>query len=106
MYVPELFKRFSRNHPEIAEANQKVGELCSAVGPIDGKERHLVQMGIAIGASAKGAVRSHARRALEAGATKDELIQAVLLSTSIIGFPGMIASYAWVEEMVEAREAE
>ncbi|HMK36124.1 MAG TPA: carboxymuconolactone decarboxylase family protein, partial [Desulfomonilaceae bacterium] len=60
------------------------------------------QLGISIGVNSKGGIRSHARRALESGATREEILQAVLLSMTIIGFPAMIAAYGWVEEVLSA----
>ena len=104
MYLPDIFKEFQDNHPEILGAVQKVGDLCSKAGPIDAKTRHLIQLGVAIGAEARGAVRSHARRALDAGATKEELRQTVLLATTIVGFSSMIAAYGWLEEVFSAPE--
>jgi 4-carboxymuconolactone decarboxylase len=104
LYLPDVFKRFMEKHPEIADATKKVGELCSDAGPLDLKNKHLIQLGISVGAESKGGVRSHARRSLEAGATEEEVVQAVLLATSIIGFPTMIASYAWLEEVLEAQK--
>ncbi len=102
MYLPEIFKTFLEKHQDIADAYRKVGELCSQAGPIDLKTQHLIQLGVSIGASSKGAVRSHARRALDAGASDGEVMQTVLLSGSIVGFPAMIAAYGWVEEVLSA----
>lgn len=102
MYLPEIFKQFMEQRPEICEAYRKVGELCSDAGPIDTKNQHLIQLGTSIGIGSKGAVRSHARRALDAGATKEEVLQVVLLSMTIIGFPAMIAAYGWVVEVFSA----
>lgn len=102
MYLPEIFKKFIKSHSEITEAHQRVGDLCSKAGPIDIKTQHLIQMGVAIGAGSKGGVRSHARRALEAGATNEEIAQTVLVSTTLIGFPAMIAAYGWIEELFSA----
>ena len=104
MYLPEIFKKFVDRHGEIADAYRKVGDLCTAAGPIDVKTQHLIQLGISIGMASKGGVRSHARRALEAGAAEEEVVQTVLLSATIVGFPAMIAAYEWTEEMLSARE--
>ena len=46
---------------------------------------------MAIAAGLEGAVHSHARRALEAGATRDEVRHVGLLALTTIGFPRMIA---------------
>jgi 4-carboxymuconolactone decarboxylase len=104
MYLPDIFKQFMEKHADIAEAYKKVGDMCTNVGPLDDKNQHLIQLGISIGAGSKGGVKSHARRALDAGATKKEVIQSVLLSMTIIGFPAMIAAWEWVQEVVSARE--
>ncbi len=104
MYLPEIFKKFMDRHGEIADAYRKVGDLCTAAGPIDLKAQHLIQLGISIGMASKGGVRSHARRALDAGATEEEITQTVLLSATIVGFPAMIAAYAWTDELLSARE--
>jgi 4-carboxymuconolactone decarboxylase len=106
MYLPEIFKQFMDEFPGIADATRKAGELASNAGPLDGKTQHLIQLGICVGTASKGGVRSHARRALEAGATKEEVLQTVLLSTSSIGFPTMIASYGWVKEVLAAHGKE
>jgi alkylhydroperoxidase/carboxymuconolactone decarboxylase family protein YurZ len=102
MYLPEIFKTFLNKHPDLAEAYRKVGDMASDAGPIDKKAQHLIQLGTAIGLCSKGAVRSHARRALEAGATHEEILQVVLLSMTLVGFPAMIAAYGWVAEVLSA----
>jgi len=106
MYLPDIFTAFLEQHPDIAEALRSVGSLCASSGPIDQKTQHLIQLGVSVGIASKGAVRSHTRRALETGATQAEIIQTVLLSATIIGFPGMIAAYGWVQEVFAAKEAE
>jgi 4-carboxymuconolactone decarboxylase len=104
MYLPEIFKTFLDKHPDLAEAYRTVGDLASNSGPIDKKTQHLIQLGTAIGLCSKGAVRSHARRALDAGATDKEVFQVVLLSMTLVGFPAMIAAYGWVNEVLAATE--
>ncbi len=98
MYLPDIFKTFLAKHGEIAEAYQKAGTLCSKAGPIDEKQQHLIQLGVAVGVGSKGGVKSHARRAKDLGATDQEVLQAVLLAAPIVGFPSMMASYGWVTE--------
>lgn len=104
MHLPDIFKNFIEKHAEIADAHRKVGDLCAEAGPIDQKTQHLIQLGISIGVGSKGGVRSHARRALEAGATEAEIVQALLLATTIIGFPAMIASYGWLQEVLPPQD--
>ena len=100
MYLPDIFKTFKEQYPEIVEASSRLGELCSTAGPLDEKTKHLVQLGIAVGAQSKGGVRSHARQALAAGASTDEIRHVVLNATSTVGFPLMIASFGWVQQVL------
>ncbi|HHD63716.1 MAG TPA: carboxymuconolactone decarboxylase family protein, partial [Desulfobulbaceae bacterium] len=51
-----------------------------------------------------GAVHSHARRALAAGATREEIQHTLLLLISTIGFPKVAAALAWVEEPIKKYE--
>jgi alkylhydroperoxidase/carboxymuconolactone decarboxylase family protein YurZ len=100
MYLPDIFKTFLERHTDVSDALRTVGDLAAAAGPIENKVQHLIQLGISIGLSSKGGVRSHARRALDAGATTEEILQTVLLSSTIVGFPAMIAAYGWVNEVL------
>ncbi len=104
MYLPDIFKSFIEKHGAIADAHRQVGDLCAEAGPIDAKSQHLIQLGVSIGAGSKGAVRSHARRAIDNGASPEEVAQTVLLSMTIVGFPAMIAAFGWVQELLTARE--
>ena len=104
MYLPDIFTAFQDNYPEILDAYHNVGEMCSRSGPLDRKTQHLIQLGVSIGAASRGGVRSHVRRAVEAGASQEEILQIVLISGTIVGFPAMIASYGWVKEVLEAKD--
>ena len=47
---------------------------------------------------------SSTRKALEAGASREEVVHAVLLATTTTGFPNMIAALGWVESVFEDKE--
>jgi len=100
-YLPNIYKEFQRQFPEIAKAYDELALKCHGWGPLDAKTRRLVKLGTAIGLSSEGAVRSHARRALEEGATTDELRHTVLLAFTTAGFPTMIAALKWVDEVID-----
>jgi alkylhydroperoxidase/carboxymuconolactone decarboxylase family protein YurZ len=98
--VPGHYQRFTENHPRIADAYKALGDACHTAGPLDTKTRALIKLGIAIGHRHQGAVHSHARKALDAGATAEEIRHVVLLATTTIGFPGMMAGLSWVEDVL------
>lgn len=103
-YLPEVYKEFQQQFPEIAKAYDELALKCHHWGPLDEKTRRLVKLGIAIGLNSEGGVRSHARRALEGGITRDEIRHAVLLAFTTAGFPTMIAAMKWVEKVIEKHE--
>ena len=43
---------------------------------------------------------SNTRKALDSGATPEEIIHTVLLSLTTTGFPNMIAAMGWVNEVL------
>lgn len=98
---PKRFQAFARRYPDIAKAYEALASATQAAGPLDAKTRCLVKLAIAAGAWREGAVHSHARRALAAGCTPDELRHVVLLATTTLGFPSMMAVMTWVEDMLE-----
>jgi len=63
-YLPSIYKEFQQQFPEIAKAYDDLALKCHSWGPLNEKTRRLIKLGIAIGLSSEGKVRSHARRAL------------------------------------------
>jgi 4-carboxymuconolactone decarboxylase len=102
MYLPKPFKKFESQYPEIAKLYEELGVKCQAAGPLDAKTRYLINLGIAVGAISPGAVKSHARKAIEHGASTGEIYHALLLALTTVGFPAMIAAMGWVEEVISA----
>ena len=98
--IPKRFADFTENYPEIARAYEQLGTACHLAGPIGKKERALIKLGIAIGAWLEGAVHSHVRKALEAGATPAEIRHAALLALPTIGFPATMAVLTWIDDII------
>ena len=103
-YLPKIYEDFKQQFPELAKAYDALALSCHQWGPLDTKTRRLIKLGIAIGASSDGGVRSHARRALAEGASPDELRHAVLMALTTVGFPTMMAAMKWVDEVIKKSE--
>lgn len=97
---PEHYLKIRERFPDIIEAYEKLGEA-SHQGPLDHKYVHLVKLGAAATMRSEGAVHSHTRRALDAGASPDEIRHAIVLLTNTIGFPNMMAALSWVDDVLE-----
>ena len=97
---PEAYAKIKKNYPALVSALDEVGKAVRGLGPIDEKHAHLIQLAAAASARSQGAVHSHVRRALAAGATADEIHHAILLLTSTVGFPAVVAALCWADDIV------
>ena len=106
MSAPKRFVQFMEDHPEIASAYSQMGEAVSKAGPLDAKQIALAKIGISAGAKMQGAMRSHIRKALDAGVTKEEIKHVLLLTITTNGFPNMMATLSWAEDLLEESNGE
>lgn len=100
--LPQAYENFKKNYPEIWRAYDALGAAVHDSGPLEKKQRELLKLAMAIGARLEGAVHSHTRRALEAGASVEEIRHVVLLGVTTLGFPHSVAALTWVEDDLEA----
>jgi len=96
----EHFLKLKERHGELIKALDAVAVAARNSGPLDEKTIHLIQLAAAAAIRSHGAAHSHAIRAMEAGATPEELRQAVLVLTSTIGFPTTAAALSWVDDVI------
>ena len=101
--LPSRFKQFGKEYPAVMRAYEALGAATQDAGPLDPKARALVKLAIAVGAGREGAVHSHTRRALEAGCAPEELRHLVLMATTTLGFPSMMAALSWVEDVLNSK---
>ncbi len=99
--LPQHYQTLKERFPEVLAAVEALGAATHAGGPLDESTSHLVQIAAAAAIGSEGAVHSHARRALDAGATEEEIRHAVLLLVSTIGFPRAAAAMAWVNDVID-----
>ena len=100
---PDWFIRLREQHGDYVEAVEKLGRALRDAGPLDEKSAQLAQLAAAAAIRSEGAVHSHARRAIEAGATPEEVFHAIILLTSTIGFPNVSAALSWADDVVRPR---
>jgi alkylhydroperoxidase/carboxymuconolactone decarboxylase family protein YurZ len=97
--APKHFYKLREKFPSYIDALEQLGETVRTVGPLDEKTCQLVQLAAAAASRSEGAVHSHARRALDAGAGVAELEHALVCLTSTIGFPAVSAAISWIEDL-------
>lgn len=100
MNLPKNFKDYQQLFPELFDTYANGAEIARSSGPLDEKTTQLIQLAAAIGVRSEGAAHSHARRALTAGASHQELFQVVNLLISTLGFPAAAAGFAWISDIL------
>jgi AhpD family alkylhydroperoxidase len=100
---PSFYKKMNKQHPEIFSALENLGTTLRKAGPLDEKTSHLIQLAAAAAGHSEGSVCSHARRAMQAGATPEEITHTLLLLVSTIGFPQTMAAMSWAEQVMEKK---
>lgn len=101
--LPKIYTSIRKRYGELADAVEHLGKTARGLGPVDEKTSHLIQLAAAVAIRSEGSVHSHARRALEAGATKDEIYHTLILLTSTIGFPAVAAAISWTDDVLIKR---
>jgi 4-carboxymuconolactone decarboxylase len=104
-YLPTAYTAFRAAHPEVAEALDGLGAATEHAGPLDERSVRLIKLGIALGTMSEGAVRSNVRKAIQAGATGEDVRHAALLTITTIGFPAAVAGLTWVDEVLGADDS-
>ncbi len=97
--IPKRFTRFMEKYPEIGNAYSELGRAVHKAGPLDDKTRALIKVAISGGAMLEGAFHSHIRKAVQAGASKEELQHIAFLALPTIGFPSMMALLSWIDDI-------
>lgn len=100
--LPTTFRHFTERYPEVVRAHSSMGKALDELGPLDRKTLELVKLGVCVGASLESATKSHARRALQEGATREEVEQAVLQGMNTVGFSRTVMAWVWATEQMDA----
>jgi len=82
---------FRREAPEVAEAfNGLIMSLVASKG-LDQKTKQLVYIAMKAAMGDQAAVRAHLPMARKAGATKEEVVDAILMTLTVSGVRGVVS---------------
>jgi alkylhydroperoxidase/carboxymuconolactone decarboxylase family protein YurZ len=101
-YLPRIYRDLRAEHPNVATAYDALGDACRSAGSLSDREQRLVKLGIAIGLSSEGGVRSHVRRGLSEGIVAADLLHAITIAIPTAGFPATAAAYKWAHEVLDS----
>ena len=98
---PKTYQKFLDEFPEVAQALEKLGEKANNLGSLDAKTVRLIKLGMSISARLEGAVFADVKKAIVAGASRDEIRQVAILAITTAGLPTAMAGLKWVDSMLE-----
>jgi 4-carboxymuconolactone decarboxylase len=98
--LPKPYQQFRDEHQAVYKAYEQLGEAAATAGPLDARTRELIKLGMAAANGSESGVQSHAHRALDAGATADEVQHAILLGINTLGFSTMMAALTWTKKAI------
>jgi len=103
---PSFYKKIRKQFPDVISAVENLGTTIRTAGPLDEKTSQLIQLAAAAAGQSEGSVQSHTRRALQAGASPEEISHTLLLLISTIGFPQSMAALSWAQEVLKKKSKE
>jgi len=101
-YLPRVYRDLRAENPDIATAYDALGDACRQAGDLSVRDQRLVKLGIAVGLSSEGGVRSHVRRGLAEGIASADLLHAITIAIPTAGFPATAAAYRWAREVIDS----
>ncbi len=99
--APKPYRDFSKKHPDVVEAYERLGEAVREAGPLSPREVALVKLAVSVGARIEGSTHAHARKALAQEIDAAVLEHVALLACPTIGFPNMMAALGWIRDVTE-----
>ena len=98
---PRHYLNIRERHPEFIEAVESLGLVLRQQGPLDDISGQLVHLASAVAIRSEGAVHSHVKRALQYGASTEEIRHTIILLTSTVGFPTAMAALSWADDVID-----
>ncbi|MCC6543030.1 MAG: carboxymuconolactone decarboxylase family protein [Nitrospirae bacterium] len=102
--LPSQYVSIKKRFREYSDAIDNLGKSTKEMGPLDERTSQLLQLAASAAIRSEGAVHSHVKRALDAGASREEIYHSLILLTSTIGFPTVSAALSWADDVLSKRK--
>jgi AhpD family alkylhydroperoxidase len=86
----EPYRALQAQLPEVFRAYGELHRTVFAPGALDAKAKELIALAISISKQCDGCIASHARGLARAGATVDEVAEAIAVAIAMNGGPGTV----------------
>ncbi len=99
--MPETLDRFKKQFSEVWEAYEDLRDSCDNHGPLDRRTVELIKIAVSSALNREGGVVAHVSQARKAGASPEEIHQAILITMALTGFPVTLASLSVATKYLE-----
>jgi AhpD family alkylhydroperoxidase len=99
-------KQLAEGHPDAMKGFQTLGQAVLKPGALDTKTKELIALGLAVASRCDACIASHTRNAIEAGATREEIIETLGVTILMGGGPSLAYSTHVLEAIEQLESAE
>ena len=99
--MPKTLNDFKKHFPEVWSAYEQLRNTCDNNGSLDRKTGELIKIAVSTALRQEGGVVAHASQAKKAGASDEEVYQAILVAMGQAGFPAVVGAMAAAKEYLE-----
>ena len=104
-HIKGLMGELGREIPSVMEGFGKLHHAAVADGSLDPKTKELIALGIAISVRCEGCISFHVHDALEAGASRPEIVEAIGVAILMGGGPSLMYGVEAYEALGEFEAA-
>ena len=101
---PKVYTDFLKKYPEVGSQYEKMGEAVHQQGALKERECALVKLAISGSHLYQSAFKSHIRKAIAAGVTREEIEHVALLTLPTVGFPTMMAMLGMIDDQFSKKK--
>jgi len=99
--VERLFKNLKKDLPKEVSAFVNFGQIAKQNGVIDKKHKSLILVALAVASQCDLCIAVHIRNAVDDGASKEEILEAAMLSVVMGGGPSLMKMNIVYNELAE-----
>jgi AhpD family alkylhydroperoxidase len=88
--VHDLMQKYSKESPDVMDAFMKLHKSNATDGALSTKVKELMALSIGICVRCDGCIAFHVHDALEAGATRDEIVETIGVAILMGGGPSVV----------------
>ncbi len=100
--MPETLEHFKRQYADVWTAYEELRDMCDKHGPLDTRTVELIKIAVSSAMGHEGGVIAHVSQAKKAGASPEEIYQALLSTMSLAGFPATLKSISAARKHLES----